>query len=97
MHYELNEATQNSIQTPKQRPVDLYHTIGEMNGKVDMILFRLDLQDKERRHLEDKVDGIDNRVKRVENRHTWIAGSVAAIGGLLIFFKARVTGFLDSF
>jgi hypothetical protein len=65
---------------------DLHLLLGEINGKLDMVVKN---QDK----MDGKIDGLSNRISHVESRaakHGMITGAVAAVGVALIKGKLGV-------
>lgn len=63
---------------------DIHLLLGEINGKLDMVVKN---QDK----MDGKIDGLSNRIGKVEIRaagHGMVTGAVAAVG--IAFIKDKL-------
>jgi hypothetical protein len=66
---------------------DIHLLLGEINGKLDMVVKN---QDK----MDGKIDGLSNRISTVESKaakHGMVTGAVAAIGIAIIKGKLGVS------
>lgn len=63
---------------------DIRYSLGEMNGKLDMLIEQGKVQDDRAVETEARTvkrhDELEARVRAVENKQWWLAGAAAGIG-----------------
>lgn len=62
---------------------DIYRAIGQLEGKVDAFIKQMAVAD-------DRTNGIETRVRKVEGRQYWLAGVGAAFGMIAGAFGVHI-------
>ena len=78
----------------KQENEGLFRSLSRIEGKQDLVLWRLDQQAKEQGRLAERIERTEDRVANVESKLNWysayFAGAVMVIGGVWYAFKAKL-------
>lgn len=71
---------------------DLHYLLGQIDGKIVLLIEQGRIQDNRHAKLEERLDGmfetLEKRVRNVEQRQHWYAGAVA-IGVAVISYMAE--------
>ena len=79
---------------------DLHYLLGEINGKVNLLVAQGEVQDNRHSALDARVRaleavspiGLEPRVRTLENRQHWYAGGAAALGAAMTYIIKGLTG-----
>lgn len=73
---------------------DIHYTLGEVNGKVDMLLAQGRIQDDRITKIAEYnatcTENMDARVRKVETRQAWYAGAATILGAVLSYFAQMI-------
>ena len=79
---------------------DLHYLLGEINGKVNLLVAQGEVQDNRHSALDTRVRTLENasplglepRVRTLENRQHWYAGGAAALGAAMTYIIKGLVG-----
>lgn len=69
-------------------------SLGRIEGRLELILSRVDTQARDQAEIKKTVDSLSGRVARVEQKLWYWSGALVVIGVLLTTFKAKLVALL---
>lgn len=69
-------------------------SLGRIEGRLELILSRVDTQARDQAEMKDKVSKLTDRVSKVEQKLWYWSGALLVIGAIFTTMKAKIMAIL---